>query len=181
MSLLLINKFFASLVVLSDVFIVTGVIYYFFLKQPNDAVIDFFGKHGIKFAFLVALGATATTLFYSYGAGYAACDLCWYQRIFMYPQVILLGLAWWKGDKKIVDYAIPLAWFGAAFAVYHNYLYYGGTSLFPCNASTGGVSLCLKNYINEFGYVTIPVMSLTAFALLIGFLYLQKIYNRSHS
>ncbi len=181
MFLILINKFFASLIVLSDVFIVTGVIYYFFLKQPNDAVVDFFGKHGIKFAFFVALGATVTSLFYSYYAGYAACDLCWFQRIFIYPQVVLLGLAWWKGDRKIVDYAIPLAWLGAAFAFYHNYIYYGGTPLFDCDANSEAISLCLKNYINEFGYVTIPVMSLTAFALLIGFLYLQKIYNRSHS
>lgn len=176
----LVNHFFGFLTLLSDAAIVFGMVYYFTFRKDNNPVIEFFGKHGLKFAFLISLGAVFTTLFYSYVAGYAACDLCWWQRIFMYPQTILLGLAWWKGDKKIVNYAIPLAWFGAAFAVYHNYLYYGGTSLFPCNASAEGVSLCLKNYIFEFGYVTIPVMSLTAFILLLGFLYLQKAYNKSH-
>lgn len=180
MFLILANHFFGFLVLVSDAAIIFGAVYYFVFRKGKDVFIEFFSKHGLKFAFLISLGAVFTTLFYSYYAGYAACDLCWFQRVFMYPQVILLGLAWWKGDRKIVDYAIPLAWFGTAFALYHNYIYYGGTSFLPCNASTGGVSLCLKNYINEFGFITIPIMSLTAFILLLSFLYLQKIYNKAN-
>ena len=172
------NKVLGLATIAGDIFIIALIAYYFAFRNNPDYILNFFSRHGLKLAFLVALSSTLITLFYSYYAGYAACDLCWYQRIFMYPQAVLLGLAWWKDDKKIVDYCLPLAWLGTIVALYHTYIYYGGSAFVKCDVS--GVS-CLKIYVNEFGgLVSIPTMSLTAFALLIGFLYLQKIYNKSN-
>ncbi len=87
----------------------------------------------------------------------------------MYPQVILLGLGLRRQDKHIIDYALALAGIGMAIALYHTYIYYGGTTLFPCETFGLGAS-CTRRYVWEFGYITIPLMSLTSFLLLIFFL-----------
>jgi len=175
---IVVNKILATLTISSHIFLVLGLGYFLlFYKNKTDPVIQFFGRNGIALAFFVSLSATIISLFYSDVVGFEPCKLCWFQRIFMYPQIFILGLAWFRKDHKIIDYALILAVVGGLIALYHNYIYYGGTSLFPCDAFGSGVS-CTKRYVFEFGYITIPLMSLTSFLLLSAFLGLQKFYNQ---
>lgn len=72
----------------------------------NEKLLQFFGKNAILFSFIVALIATLGSLFYSEIAGYEPCKLCRLQRIVMYPQVILLGIAFWKKNGTLTSYVI---------------------------------------------------------------------------
>jgi len=134
------------------------------LFGKNAKPLAFLGKNAILLAFLVAAGATLGSLFYSEIAGFEPCKLCWFQRIFLFPQVIVLGLALLGKATDVKNIAIALSALGAAFAVYHNLLLAGFVSGGWC--STAAVS-CAQNFVFAFGYITIPVMSLTAF-LLVG-------------
>jgi disulfide bond formation protein DsbB len=129
--------------------------------------------YAIELTFFTAFVATLSSLVYSEAIGFIPCSLCWIQRIFMYGQILLLGMAIWKNDKSIVDYSIGFSVAGAAVAVYHSFLQFGGSPLLPCAASVGGSS-CSQRYFLEFGYVTIPTMALTAFGMMIIFMLVKK-------
>jgi hypothetical protein len=173
-----INKILAILTFGSQIFILLGLIQLlFFRKNISNPVTRFFSKNRLFFALIIAVVATAGSLFYSEIAGYEPCKLCWFQRIFMYPLVILLGLACIKKDIKFTFYPSVMAGIGAAISLYHNYVYYGGISLFPCEPFGLGVS-CTKVLVMEFGYITIPLMALTAFILIILFLNAQREHNK---
>jgi disulfide bond formation protein DsbB len=172
-----VNKILSILTIGSQLFIVLAVIQLlFFRKHLNYPVIRYFSKNGLFFALLIAVVATAGSLFYSVAAGFVPCELCWFQRIFMYPQVVLLGLAYIQKDYKFTLYPSVLAGIGAIISVYHNYIYYGGISLFPCDPF-GLETSCTKVRVMEFGYITIPLMALTAFILILLFLNAQREYN----
>jgi disulfide bond formation protein DsbB len=70
--------------------------------------------------FLISLFATIMSLYYSYYLHIAPCELCWLQRIFIYPQVVLFGMAWYKKDTGIYDYIIFLSGIGLIIATYHH-------------------------------------------------------------
>lgn len=140
-------------------------------------LIGILGRHGLGVAFLISLIATTSSLFYSEIAGYAPCTLCWYQRIFIYPQVLLLGFALWKKDRTIADYSILLSGVGAFIAIYHYYIQLGGSLLTPCSAVGYSVS-CSQRFVLQFGYITIPMMSLTAFSLIILCMVSVKLLKR---
>jgi disulfide bond formation protein DsbB len=179
MFLLTVNKILSILTIGAQLFILLGLIQLMFLRKHfNNPVIRFFSKNGLFFALVIAVVATAGSLFYSEIAGFEPCKLCWFQRIFMYPLVILLGLARIKKDLKFTFYPSALAGVGAAVSLYHNYVYYGGISLFPCDPFGLGTS-CTKVLVLEFGYITIPLMALTAFILILLFLNAQREYNHS--
>jgi len=174
-----VNKILAILTIGSQIFIFLGLILFlFFRKNSSNPVISFFSRNGLFFALNIALVATGGSLFYSEIAGFEHCKLCWFQRIFMYPLVILLGLANIKKDFKFTFYPSALAMIGTIISLYHNYIYYGGISIFPCEPFGLGVS-CTKVLVMEFGYITIPLMALTAFLLIILFLNAQRSYNNS--
>lgn len=134
----------------------------------HDAILLFFRKYGIGVAFAIALAAVVGNLYYSEIANFIPCKLCWLQRIFMYPQVLLLGIAWWKKDYGIKKYSLPLALIGFGFALYHSYL-----QQFPATndafCSIGSLVGCSTREIYELGYITMPLMSLTAFLMVIVF------------
>ena len=172
-----VNNILAILTFGSQIFILLGIIQLlFFRKNISNPVISFFSRNGLFFALIIAVAATAGSLFYSEIAGYEPCKLCWFQRIFMYPLVILIGLAFIKKDLKFVMYPSVLAGIGAAISLYHNYVYYGGISLFPCDPFDLETS-CTKVLVMEFGYITIPLMALTAFLLILLFLNAQREFN----
>jgi disulfide bond formation protein DsbB len=127
--------------------------------------LSFVKTHALTFAFVVALVATLGSLFYSEVLGFEPCKLCWFQRIFMYPQVILLGLAAWRKDHGIIDYTAILSAIGGIIAAFHYYLQITDISILPCSA-TGYSASCSQRFVMEFGYITIPLMALTAFALI---------------
>ena len=133
-------------------------------------------------AWLVAAVATVGSLFFSEVMKFTPCVLCWYQRIAMYPLVIVLLLGLFPGqgkewDKGVFRYALPFGAIGWAIALYHNLLHYGivPESASPCVA---GVP-CSTVYIRLLGFLTIPMMSLIAFTLVLAFLALFKIKTSS--
>lgn len=127
-----------------------------------DGVLYLVSKYARHIAWASVTLAALGSLYYSYIIGFEPCVLCWYQRIFMFPLVFILGLSLWRRDESGTDYALMLGGVGTLIAAYHVSLQFIGSSPFlPCSAE--GVS-CLKLYVLEFGYISIPVMSLTIFA-----------------
>ena len=115
----------------------------------------------------VAVLAAAGSLYFSESANYIPCTLCWYQRIAMYPLVLILGIAIFRRDISVRIYAIPLAAVGAVIATYHWFL-----ERFPeldYGACSSGIP-CTQKWFEEFGFVTLPFLALIAFLLIITFL-----------
>ncbi len=115
-------------------------------------------------AWLVSVIATLGSLYFSEIQGFIPCELCWFQRIFMYPLAIILGIAAFDNDKKLKKYVLPLSVIGGSISLYH-YLVQkvpGFASVKPC---VQGVP-CNMQYINWFGFVTIPFLALTAFTII---------------
>ncbi|MBC7899120.1 MAG: disulfide bond formation protein B [Saprospiraceae bacterium] len=123
-------------------------------------------------AWVIALIATGGSLFFSEVMDLPPCVLCWYQRIAMYPLVVIIGIGIATRDTRWKAYALPIALIGLAVSVYHNLLYYGliSESLSPC---TQGIS-CTSRQIEWLGFITIPLMALTAFVTLTVLLILYK-------
>ena len=136
------------------------------------------GKHAVLLGFLVALSSVLGSLFYSEIVGFPPCVLCWWQRVFLYPQVLLFLVALWKGKRGVFLYSVPLVSLSAILALYHEYVYMGGTSILPCTALGGA---CAKIYVLAFGYITIPMMSLTAAALLLLLAWANKVYENRNA
>lgn len=114
----------------------------------------------------VALIATAGSLFFSEVLKYIPCNLCWYQRILMYPLVILLGVASAKKDYHISLYALILSSLGGLISLYH-YLIQKVPALHELGNACGIVP-CNTDYINWLGFITIPFLALVAFVLIIA-------------
>ena len=108
------------------------------------------------------------SLFFSHVMEFAPCVLCWYQRIFLFPLVLILATGLFPFDKNVVKYALPLAIAGWLTAAYHNLLYAGiiPESIQPCSQ---GVS-CTEEYIELFGFLSIPLLSLLSFTTIIALL-----------
>lgn len=121
---------------------------------------------------LLATIATMGSLFFSQVMEFAPCVLCWYQRIFLFPLVIILATGLFSFEKSVVKYALPLAMAGWLTALYHNLLYTGiiPESIQPC---TQGVS-CTEEYLDLFGFLTIPMLSLLSFSAIIALLFILK-------
>ncbi len=121
---------------------------------------------------IVASISTLGSLFFSEIMELAPCALCWYQRIFMFPLVVILLIGLLPFDRSIIRYALPLAIAGWGFAFYH-FLVYSGfipESIQPCSQ---GVS-CSETYLDLFGFLTIPLLSLISFSVIIGLLLLLR-------
>jgi disulfide bond formation protein DsbB len=112
-------------------------------------------------AWIIALVATVGSLFFSEVMDLPPCVLCWYQRVAMYPLVLIIGSGIIMRDGRMTSYALPLSLIGLAISIYHNLLYYGliPESITPC---TEGIS-CTSRQIEWLGFITIPLMALTAF------------------
>ena len=108
-------------------------------------------------AWVVALVAMVGSLFFSEVMQLPPCVLCWYQRIAMYPLVLIIGAGIVMRDRRVKFYALPVALAGLSVAVYHNLLYYGliPDSVTPC---TQGIS-CTSVQIEWLGFITIPLMA----------------------
>lgn len=121
---------FSSLVVISQLALLWVVGLYVWSGR-RDPIGSFAVKYALPLTFTVAFVATFGSLWYSDVLGYAPCKLCWLQRILMYPQAILLALAWWKKDATIGSYSLALSLPGIVLAGYHYYLQLGGNPLVP--------------------------------------------------
>ena len=149
-----------------------------FRKSWGEGLSAWVGKHAILLGFLFALASFSGSLFYSELVGYAPCVLCWWQRVFLYPQVILFGVALWYKKRDVFLYSVPLVSISTIISLYHQYVYMGGPSILPCTALGGA---CSKIYVLEFGYITIPMMSLTAALFLLLLAWSHRIYENRHA
>ncbi|MBM7578519.1 disulfide oxidoreductase [Jeotgalibacillus terrae] len=115
-------------------------------------------------AWFVSMIATFGSLYFSEIRGFIPCDLCWFQRIFMYPLTLILGIGVFQSDYSVKKFVFPLAIGGGTISVFH-YMEQkipGFGSIKPC---VSGVP-CDAKYINWLGFITIPFLALTAFVLI---------------
>lgn len=166
-----VNFFLGVLTVFGQISIVTILI--LLLLKKGDSVLDFIANKSLMLTFVVALVATLGSLTYSDILGYIPCKLCWLQRILMYPQVILLGMAIYKKERAILDYVLGLSIVGGIIALYHYMLQLGLVPSLICNAVSSSES-CAQRFVMEFGYITIPLMALTAFLMIITTILVAK-------
>jgi disulfide bond formation protein DsbB len=118
-------------------------------------------------AFVVAAIATGGSLFLSQVAGFVPCEMCWFQRICMYPLSILTLFLAYHGDNRTARYLLPFPVIGGCVSVYHILIENHVVSTpAACQVGAG----CAVKWIDYFGYMTIPTLALTAFALLTIFL-----------
>lgn len=163
-----VNNLFSILAIVAQIIIVLSVFTYFWGK--GSKLENFFltnaRKYGFLVAFIVASLAVIGSLTYSDVLGYTPCVLCWWQRIFMYPLVLLLALSLKWRDVSIRGYAIAMTIVGGFIALDHYVLQTTGISVLPCSAVGYSVS-CAKNFVLQYGYITIPLMALSAFGLIL--------------
>lgn len=129
----------------------------------------------IHYAILAQAGvAMAGSLFFSEVMNLPPCVLCWYQRIAMYPIVILVAIGILRNDRKLYISVLALSLPGLAISIYHNLLYWKilPESVAPCML---GVS-CTTKFFEWFGFITIPFMGLVAFTIItvLAFISLKK-------
>ena len=114
---------------------------------------------------LVASVATVGSLYFSESAGFIPCELCWYQRILMYPLAVILIVAAIRRDERVRPYALALALIGLPISVYHYLIEH-----FPSIAAEGACDLaspCTAPWFKEFGFITLAYMAGSAFLLII--------------
>ncbi len=125
----------------------------------------------ISLTLVQAVIALVGSLYFSEVELYAPCVLCWYQRIAIYPQAFLMAVALFQKDIKVYRYSLPLLAAGGIISLYHNWIYYNAnffnptTELLPCSAN-GGAS-CTERYLEYFGFVSIPLLSLMAIIIMV--------------
>lgn len=148
-------------------------LYIFRKREEFAAVVAFVQRWGLWLAFFATLAGSALTLFYSEVLGIPPCPLCWIQRAFLYPQVVLFGIALWKKDARIALISIVLSTLGFAVALYHHALQMFPDAL-PCLAQG---AVCAQRHIFEFGYITFPMMAVSLFAFLVVLMLLVRRSN----
>ncbi|HEX5586398.1 MAG TPA: disulfide bond formation protein B [Acidimicrobiia bacterium] len=123
------------------------------------------GVQALLVAWVVALATTAGSLYYSEHLGFLPCELCWYQRIAMYPLTVVLGVGWFRRDRNVWITALPFVVIGAPLSLYHWLV-----ERVPSFAESSSCSIsapCSAPYFEKLGFVTLAWMCLSSF-LLIG-------------
>lgn len=159
-----VNIIVAIATIIGQILCLYGIFLLF--KKGDDPHKTFIAKNGTILSFAIILGAFLGSIYYSSFVGYEPCTLCWWQRIFLFPQLIILFVAIQAKLKDSFVYTLPLSIVGGIFALYHTYIQYGGSELIPCGTDINSVS-CAVRFVFEFGYITLPLMSLTTFVMLI--------------
>jgi len=110
---------------------------------------------------LFAVVASSGSLYMSNVLGWTPCRLCWFQRILMYPIAVLAGTALLLDLRDLAEYVLPLSILGATTAVYH----YGIQRIEQFHSAGCSVTAvsCSTEYTFHFGYITVPMMALSAF------------------
>jgi disulfide bond formation protein DsbB len=124
----------------------------------------FIKENGLHMSWIIAVVAVLGSLYFSEIMNYLPCKLCWYQRILMYPLVIILGIAAVRKDLKQYLYVLPLSIWGIGISLYHYLMQ--KTSWFKEAATGCGPVPCDVDYINWLGFITIPFLALIAFVLI---------------
>ncbi|MBV6681962.1 disulfide oxidoreductase [Bacillus thuringiensis] len=127
-------------------------------------------KYHIVFAWTIATSAMLISLFFSEWMKLPPCDLCWYQRMAMYPLVLILGIGMYRKDPNVSTYASPFACIGLMLSVYQITIQtFPASEMKICSV---GVS-CTEDYLNLFGFISIPMLSFVGFLAIIVLLYIK--------
>ena len=163
MTPLLVSTFLAILTIVAAV----GLVALRLLGRRDIVLAHVGGRTALWLAALVAIVATAGSLYFSEVPGYVPCTLCWYQRIAMYPLAILLPMAALRADDAIRPYAAALAGVGAVIAAYHALL-----QRLPGlpSASCALDNPCSAIHFERFGFITLPIMALVGFLAILTLL-----------
>lgn len=146
--------------------------------RQNNRWLRMLSQRGLGLAFLVAIVAVSCSLTYSDFFHMAPCKLCWFQRIFIFPQVIILGIALWKKHGALIaDYSLTLACIAMPISIFHYLLQMTDApavhAFAPCDV-TGQAPSCSGFYVQMYGYITIPLMALTTSAAIAILMILRK-------
>ena len=170
------TQIFSILTVIGQFMILTAVVSILIYRKRKNPLLAFAAKNAVLFALVVASISMFGSLFYSEVADYTPCELCWFQRILMYPQVLILLIAFKMKDKNVVNYSIAMSIIGIVIASYH-YLLQRGFAPAVCSSVGTSVS-CSTTFVLQYGYITIPMMSLTAFSMILMFALIGKFYKK---
>ena len=175
------SYFLALGTVFLQVVIAYLVFEYFFLREKYLS--PYIERFALEIICVVGLASVVFSFVYSEVFGLIPCALCWIQRGLLYAIVIISGTALWKkywgvhrdvrGDvykdmheRAVTDYGIVLSSIAGVIALYGHYLQMGGSALVTCPTAGAGAE-CAQRLVFEFGYITIPLMSLTTFVFFI--------------
>ncbi|MRH44144.1 disulfide bond formation protein B [Aquibacillus halophilus] len=114
-----------------------------------------------------SLVAMLGSLFFSEIMGFVPCELCWYQRILMYPLVVIYGYALIKKDINLGFPGFILSGIGIFVSGYHYLIQ--KLPMLSENGASCGIVPCNVEYINYLGFITIPFLALTAFIVIFSF------------
>ena len=131
-------------------------VFVFDLKSKNYSLQTIVHSFGLLGAFCLTLISTIMTLIYSEVFGFIPCGLCWLQRVFLYPQVIILVVALWTKDRTAAKYGIGLSIPGVTVSLYQHYLQMGGSELVGCPTAGTGAN-CAERILFEFGFKPLTV------------------------
>jgi disulfide bond formation protein DsbB len=146
------------------------------------SLVERYSPYTLWAGFATSVIAVALSLVYSNIIGYPPCDLCWWQRVFLYPQAVIFAVALFaRKDEASAAIALKsslvLSTLGIAIAAFQYYGQIWNPHILGACQSTG-VS-CAKIYFTHFGYITLPLMSLTAYAVLMALALLPSIARRA--
>lgn len=147
------------------------------ITKTKCVILDTVAEYILPLGFFITLGGTVMSLFYSDYLNYAPCSLCWYQRVFLYSQVVLFGYAWYKKDRNILPYTLALSIVGGVVAIYHHLLQIGYNVYKPCSSAPFAVD-CAKPSFVEYGFVTFPLMAVVLFGFLIAFVITARRFTK---
>ena len=161
------NHYLSFATILGGVVVIalTLRVIYLLVKDKSCKPIRLASEYVLPLGFLASFMGMMMSLFYSEVLKYVPCDLCWYQRIFLYPQVFLFAYAWYKKDRAVLPYTLVLSIIGLAIGVYHHMLQIGFDLMKPCSSAPFAVD-CSKPSFIEYGFVTFPLMSVVMFGFL---------------
>ncbi|CAN5594132.1 hypothetical protein BH10ACT3_BH10ACT3_15980 [soil metagenome] len=164
-----VTTFFALLAVLGIVFLLAVAVIAAVsalsggLPRSIVPLRDGIGQAALPLALIVALTCTLGSLYLSEVAKFPPCELCWFQRIVMYPQVVILGVAVLRRDVSVKWYSVPLVVIGLGISIYH-YLVerFPDSVTYSCDSDIP----CSTVWVWKFHFLSIPAMAGIGFALI---------------
>jgi disulfide bond formation protein DsbB len=175
------TNFFLVLTVVADAVVVVAIlcaIAALVSPQARASVLSWaraIAPQSVAFAWIVAAVSTLGSLYYSEHAGFVPCELCWYQRILMYPLVIVLGVATLRRDRRVWMTALVFVALGAPLSLYHWLV--ERVPAFEESSSCSASVPCSAPWFEKFGFVTLAWMAMSSF-LLIGVLMVCTLLGR---
>lgn len=157
-----------TLIAFGILVIITLYFFYCLITKKESTYFSFLSRWVLAKGFFITLFGMVMSLYYEYALYFPPCDLCWYQRIFMYSQVFIFGLAWLRNDRSILPYSLLLSSLGLVIAGYHQALQMGYSVYKPCSTAPFAVDCATPPFI-EYGFVTFPLMAAVLFGFLVLF------------